>query len=79
MNYKEKDKKCELRETTNMDSGHFETIYYKPSCKYKHNDCILDPAYIKATYPNWYKELNADGGCNCNSCINCSDYDDEDK
>ena len=61
--------------TINMDT--MEDAYYKPTCQYEYTDCVLDPAYIKATYPNWWNEL----GCpeNCEGCIDGSNYDDEDK
>ena len=62
-----------LEETMND----FENVYYKPACKYGYCDCILDPMYIKNTYPEWYKEL----GCptTCQDCVDGNQYDDEDK
>lgn len=62
------------------------TIEYSPTCKHGFEDCVRDPAYIKATYPNWYKELYGDispeqaaetGGC-C-ACLDREQYDNEDK
>lgn len=67
----------------------FKTVYYKPTCQYGCEDCVMDPAYIKATYPEWYAELFGDltpekaaateKRSSCYSCIDCSLYDDEDK
>ena len=48
-------------------------------CKYGYDDCILDDDYIKANYPEWYKELQKmDGIKSCDVCIDGSEYDDED-
>lgn len=66
----------------------FKTVYYKPACQYSCEDCIMDPAYIKATYPEWYaslygektpEEAATEERSSCYSCIDCSLYDDEDK
>lgn len=56
---------------------------YIPTCPYGYEDCISDPAYIRAYHPKWWEELgmpteceNADEyeeGCSCRW------YDDEDK
>lgn len=57
----------------------FQRVYYKPTCRYGYIDCIGDPAYIKATYPEWYKKLVERGGEFCGNCENGDCYDDEDK
>lgn len=57
----------------------FHSVYYEPTCRYGYVDCIGDPAYIKATYPEWYKELVERGGEFCGNCENGDCYDDEDK
>ena len=38
----------------------FDWVYYRPTCKFGWDNCIHDPAYIYATYPEWYKELYGD-------------------
>ncbi|MBO5424089.1 MAG: hypothetical protein J6A25_01090 [Lachnospiraceae bacterium] len=78
-----------LSRTIRMDEGpdQFKNIYYKPTCKYGCIDCIYDPAYIKETYPRWYKSLFGemtplDAACwdgTCADCRDCDKYDDEDK
>ncbi len=89
---REEQKKLEgLVETMAMEGpNQFKTVYYRPTCKLGWDDCINDPAYIHATYPDWYKELFGDKsvedavlddeeGC-CRSCSEkCCYYDDEDK
>ena len=35
-------------------------LYYTPTCPRGYGDCIYDPAYIKATNPDWYRELYGD-------------------
>ena len=59
------------------------TVWYLPSCPHGYRDCISDPEYIKAHYPDWYAELVEDnGGKPLTSCTHCEDgeyYDDEDK
>lgn len=66
----------------------FDWVYYKPTCKFGWDNCIHDPAYIKATYPEWYERLygglspeaaaKCEGGCTACTEDNCY-YDDEDK
>ena len=66
----------------------FDWVYYKPTCKFGWDNCIHDPAYIKATYPEWYERLygglspeaaaKCEGGCVACTEDNCY-YDDEDK
>lgn len=51
--------------------------YYQSLCKYGCGDCIYDPAYIKANYPKWYKDLGEP--TTCPNCEDMSCYDDEDK
>mgnify|MGYP000927218569 CR=1 FL=1 len=51
--------------------------YYQPICKYGYKDCVCDPAYIKANYPDWYKELGSP--TQCEDCTDGNCYDDEDK
>lgn len=48
----------ELRRTYSIHSQ--ELTYYKPTCPRGYDDCIWDPAYIKANNPNWYNELYSD-------------------
>lgn len=86
---KEIDAKAGLVKTFAMEGpNRFKDVYYRPTCKCGYDDCIYDPAYIYATYPEWYKSLC--GGKapedatkfveSC--CFNCTDgdlYDDEDK
>lgn len=85
----EEQKKLEgLVETMAMEGpNQFKTVYYRPTCKFGWDDCINDPAYIYATYPEWYKELYgdkspeeaaADEGC-AHCTEQCCHYDDEDK
>ena len=64
----------------------FKTVRYRPTCKHHLEDCIHDPAYIKATYPDWYIELYGDKmpekaivTGDCRNCMNGECYDDEDK
>ena len=58
----------------------FKTAYYTPTCKCGYTDCIYDNAYIKATYPEWYEELQQSKGIDtCDVCINGDRYDDEDR
>ena len=38
----------------------FNWVDYTPTCKHKYEDCVWDPAYIQATYPEWYKKLFGD-------------------
>ncbi len=66
----------------------FENVEYKPTCRYGCIDCVWDPAYIKATRPNWYEKLFGDktpeeaAKSHESSCTQCKDgdrYDDEDK
>jgi hypothetical protein len=68
---------------------------YTPVCPRGYVDCIHDPAYIKHTAPDWYKELYGDltpaeaihtrGDCydlfkeDPNMDSHCYRYDDEDK
>lgn len=68
----------ELTKTVVMEGEEkFKYKFYEPLCKYGYSDCICDPAYIKTTYPEWYKEL----GCptTCKQCEDGDCYDDEDK
>jgi hypothetical protein len=84
------DAKEGLVETMAMEGpNQFKTVYYKPTCKFGWDDCINDPAYIYATYPEWYKSLYgdkapeeaaADEDEGCAHCTEqCCYYDDEDK
>lgn len=67
----------------------FDWVYYKPTCKFGWDNCINDPAYIYATYPEWYKELYGDkspeeaAADEDEGCAHCTEdncyYDDEDK
>ena len=66
----------------------FDWVYYKPTCKFGCEDCIHDPAYIKATYPEWYERLygglSPEAAAKCeDGCVACTEdncyYDDEDK
>lgn len=73
-----------LSETICMDEGpdQFKTVRYRPTCVHGCTDCIWDPAYIYATYPNWYKKLYGESKPTEVACENCADgerYDDEDK
>jgi hypothetical protein len=73
-----------LSETICMDEGpnQFNTVKYRPTCVHGCTDCIWDPAYIYATYPNWYKKLYGEAKPAEVACENCADgerYDDEDK
>jgi hypothetical protein len=84
------DAKEGLVETMAMEGpNQFKSVYYKPTCKFGWDDCINDPAYIYATYPEWYKSLYGDktpeeavedeeeGCAHCTE--QCCYYDDEDK
>lgn len=73
-----------LSETICMDEGsnQFKTVKYRPTCVHGCTDCIWDPAYIYATYPNWYKKLYGEAKPEEVACENCKEgerYDDEDK
>ena len=66
----------------------FNWVYYKPTCKFGCEDCICDPAYIKATYPEWYERLHGglspETAAKCEgTCAACTEdncyYDNEDK
>lgn len=50
---------------------------YTPTCPHGYMDCVYDPAYIKANYPEWHEDL----GCptTCEDCLTGERYDDEDK
>lgn len=58
------------------------------TCKFGFKDCVNDPGYIFANYPDWYKELYGDKdfyeaakdeeGCGMCTKEHCQ-YDDEDK
>lgn len=87
---REEQKKLEgLVRTLAMEGpNQFDWVYYKPTCKFGYENCIHDPAYIKATYPEWYERLygglspetaaKCEGGCSACTEDNCY-YDDEDK
>ena len=47
----------------------FDWVYYRPTCKFGWDDCICDPAYIKATYPEWYERLY--GGLDPETAAKC--------
>ena len=73
-----------LSETICMDEGpnQFKQVYYKSTCPHGYTDCVMDPAYIKATYPSWYNKLYGDikpEEVVCENCANGERYDDEDK
>ena len=86
---KEIDAKAGLVKTLAMEGPNkFKDVYYRPTCKFGCEDCIHDPAYIKATYPEWYNELFSElspeeAALDClHDCAYCTDgdcYDDEDK
>lgn len=65
----------------------FKRVEYKPTCRHGCDDCIYDPAYIKATYPDWYVELYGEktpeeAALEKNGCVLCycgERYDDKDK
>ena len=84
---KEIDAKAGLVKTLAMEGPNkFKDVYYRPTCKFGCEDCIHDPAYIKATYPEWYNELFSElspeeAALDClHDCEYCTDgdcYDDE--
>lgn len=86
---KEIEAKAGLTKTLAMEGpNQFKDVYYRPTCKFGCKDCIHDPAYIYATYPEWYKELFSElspeeAALDClHDCAYCTDgdyYDDEDK
>ena len=82
---KEIDAKAGLVKTMAMEGpNQFKDVYYRPVCKFGWDDCIYDPAYIYATYPDWYKTLYGDKTpeevAGCKHCTEeCCRYDDEDK
>lgn len=65
----------------------FKWVCYIPTCRYGAEDCVCDPAYIHATYPNWYVKLYGESNVmqvarmdsTCSRCVNGDRYDDEDK
>lgn len=79
--------KEDLSETLAMEGpNQFKSVEYKPTCKFKNPDCIYDPAYIYATYPEWYAKLYGDKDpqeAAKEACTCCTEdhyrYDDEDK
>ena len=86
---KEIDAKAGLVKTLAMEGpNQFKDVYYRPTCKFGWDNCISDPAYIYATYPEWYERLyggldpetaaKCEGGCSACTEDNCH-YDDEDK
>ena len=58
---------------------------YEPVCPYGNTDCVCDPAYIRATHPEWWIELGRPTVCETGEeairkgCDWCGSYDDEDK
>lgn len=54
----DEDNTCPLQMAYN--SSTHETEYYKPVCPRGYVDCIYDPAYTKASDPEWYKEHYGD-------------------
>ena len=56
---------------------------YIPTCPYGYEDCISDPAYIRAYHPKWWEELGMPTECECadeyEEGCHCRYYDDEDK
>lgn len=72
-----------MPETICMEGeNQFKKVNYKPCCKHGYDDCIYDPAYIHATYPEWYKKLYEDKlptEVTCNHCENGERWDNEDK
>lgn len=59
---------------------------YKPTCPFGMTDCVVDPAYIRFHYPDWYKSLYGDMTVEQASQKHCGKsksvwdcYDDEDK
>ena len=46
-------------------------------CKYGHEDCVLDPGYIKFHHEKWYKDLGEPK--DCPDCYDGDLFDDEDK
>lgn len=65
-----------LRVSINMESGKFEKVVYEPTCRFGEYDCVCDPAYCHATYPESYAK---DENPMCNECNYGDAYDDEDK
>ena len=68
--------------TRNLDfSDYFKA--YNPTCRFGHDDCIHDPAYIFCYHKRWYHELWGDiPPHEVEDCCQCNDgefYDDEDK
>lgn len=39
---------------------HFKRTWYKPVCPRGYDDCVCDPAYIKANHSKWYHDLYGD-------------------
>ena len=82
-----KDKKCDYCQINKANKvNHFRYYYkdYVPVCPQGWDDCVCDPAYIKATYPEWYKELYGDMTPEKAAKKHCDPtdeycYDDEDK
>lgn len=57
---------------------------YEPVCPCGCSDCVLDPAYIRWSHPEWWKKLGMPTECDCwekdeDGNICCNHYDDEDK
>jgi hypothetical protein len=74
---------ADVQKTICMEGkNQFKNVNYKPCCKHGYDDCIYDPAYIYATYPEWYKKLYGDKlpeEITCAHCENGERWDDEDK
>ena len=72
-----------MSETICMEcENQFKIAIYTPCCKHGYDDCVYDPAYIHATYPEWYKKLYGNklpDEISCEHCENGERWDDEDK
>ena len=87
--YDEEGKKEEFKPITLAMEGPnmFASVEYAPTCRHGCDGCIHDPAYIKATYPEWYAELYGprtpkEAAQDSRGCAMCKEgelYDDEDK
>lgn len=82
-----KEEELKSRTLAMEGSNKFASVEYTPTCRHGRDDCIHDPAYIKATYPEWYAELYGDltpkeAAQDSRGCAMCKEgelYDDEDK
>lgn len=73
-----------IEKTVHTARKMLEPEYYTPTCPCGCDDCVMDPAYIRDTHPEWWVELGMPTECDMYEVsddgeIYCCHYDDEDK